>query len=141
MLSLPIKWKAPTKNSVDVCSIIAGIFSAHWVLRFYECGMIKRGNKWYSCNGFPTWEGGDTYSFSCMNSAMHANGGNVSYPSIAGIEFVLDTKQDYEYPEDHYSIRLEGEVGEITVYDETHFYYNGVYYLVTSEDNFYPLYN
>ena len=76
-----------------------------------------------------------------MNSAMHANGGNVSYPSIAGIEFVLDTKQDYEYPEDHYSIRLEGEVGEITVYDETHFYYNGVYYLVTSEDNFYPLYN
>ena len=108
----------------------------------YECGMIKRGNKWYSCDSFPAWEGGsDAYSFSCMNSAMYAYGGNVRYPSIAGIEFVPDTKQDYEYPEDHYSIRLEGEVGEITVYDETHFYYNGVYYLITSEKNFYQLYH
>ena len=107
----------------------------------YECGMIKRGNKWYSCDSFPAWEGGSVYSFSCMNSAMYAYGGNVRYPSIAGIEFVPDTKQDYEYPEDHYSIRLEGEVGEITVYDETHFYYNGVYYLVTSEKNFYQLYH
>lgn len=110
----------------------------------YECGMIYRGEKdqWYSCDSFPTWEGGsDAYSFSCMNSAMYAYGGNVRYPSIAGIEFVPDTKQDYEYPEDHYSIRLEGEVGEITVYDETHFYYNGVYYLITSEKNFYSLYH
>ncbi len=102
----------------------------------YECGMIKRANQWYSCDSFPTWEGGrPCYSFSCRNYSMHG-GGIAGYFSISGIEFMPDPNQNYEYPEDHYFLTLEGEVGEITVYDATHFYYNGLYYLVTSEKDF-----
>ena len=103
----------------------------------FECGMICRGDKWYSCITFPTWEGGRrVYSFSCRNYSMKALNGAVEYYSINGIEFQLDTKQDYEYPEEHYVRVFEGEVGEIAVYDATHFYYNGYYYIVTSEKDF-----
>lgn len=103
----------------------------------FERGMIYRGDKWYFCSTFPTWEGGrKVYSFSCMNYSMKALNGGVGYYSIYGIEFKLDPNQDYEYPEDHYIRRLEGEVGEIALYDATHFYYNGYYYLVTSEKDF-----
>ena len=102
----------------------------------YECGMVKRGNEWYDCFTFPNWYGGrPTYSFSCKNYSMQG-GGFGGYFSIYGIEFVEDSKQDYEYPEDHYFLTLVGDVGEITVYDGTHFYYNGSYYLVTSEKDF-----
>ena len=67
---------------------------------------------------------------------MKALNGAVEYYSINGIEFQLDTKQDYEYPEEHYVRVFEGDVGEIAVYDATHFYYNGYYYVVTSEKDF-----
>ncbi len=108
----------------------------------FECGMIYRGDKWYFCSTFPTWEGGrKVYSFSCMNYSMKALNGGVEYYNINGIEFKLDPKQDYEYPEDHYVRRLKGEVGEIAIYDATHFYYNGYYYVVTSETDFTSAYH
>ena len=112
------------------------------VIISYECGMIRRGDKWYDCSTFPTWYGGrPVYSFSCMNYSMYVWGGGIRYFAIDGIEFEPDKKQDYEYPEEHWTLRLEGDVGEIIVYDETHFYYNGTYYIVTSEKNFAYIYS
>ena len=103
----------------------------------FECGMIYRGDKWYFCSTYPTWEDdGKVYSFSCRNYSMKALNGGVEYYSINGIEFKLDPMQDHEYSEDHYIRRLDGEVGEIAVYDAMHFYYNGYYYIVTSEKDF-----
>lgn len=112
------------------------------VIIYYECGMIRRGDKWYDCSTFPNWYGGrPVYSFSCMNYSMYVWGGGIRYFAIDGIEFEPDKKQDYEYPEEHWTLRLEGDVGEIIVYDETHFYYNGTYYIVTSEKNFAYIYS
>ena len=108
----------------------------------YECGMICRNGKWYDCSTFPNWYGGrNVYSFSCMNYSMYVWGGGIRYFAIDGIEFEPDSKQDYEYPAEHWTLRLEGDVGEIVVYDETHFYYNGKYYIVTSEKNFAYIYS
>lgn len=109
---------------------------ANRVIIKYENGQVLCGGVWYDCLSFPNWYGGrPVYSFSCRNYSMKG-GGFAGYFSIYGIEFMLDKKQDYEYPEDHYYLTLEGEVGVITVYDGTHFYYNGSYYIVTSEDDF-----
>lgn len=111
----------------------------------YECGMIYRNDKWYSIIGdFPTWYGGDpALSFSCKNYSMRIwlGGAHEGYYSINGLEFKEDKKQDYEYPETQNICVLVGDIGEITVYDETHFYYNGKYYIVTSEKNFSGLYS
>lgn len=111
----------------------------------YECGMIYRNDRWYSIIGdFPTWYGGDpALSFSCKNYSMKISlgGAHEGYYNINGLEFKEDKKQDYEYPETHNICILVGDIGEISVYDETHFYYNGKHYTVTSEKDFSELYS
>ncbi len=111
----------------------------------YECGMIYRNDRWYSIIGdFPTWYGGDpALSFSCKNYSMKISlgGAHEGFYNINGLEFKEDKKQDYEYPETHNICILVGDIGEISVYDETHFYYNGKYYTVTSEKDFSELYS
>ena len=107
------------------------------VFIYYECGMIRRGEKWYSCSSLPVWEGElKTYSFSCRNYSIKALNGGAEYYSVYGIEFQIDAKQDYEYPEEYYVRSFLGEFGEISLYDATHFYYNGYYYVVTGEKDF-----
>ena len=108
------------------------------IIVYYECGMIYVDGAWYVIEegSFPTWYGGRaTLKFSCNDNMMHINGTDVYY-SIENLEFELDSKQDYGYEFDKTEILLVGEIGEILVYDATHFYYNGKYYIVTGEQNF-----
>ena len=105
---------------------------------YYECGMIRIDESWYTIAGgsFPTWYGGrPTMTFSCNDPIMNINGTNDFY-SVENLEFVLDSKQDYGYDFDKPEILLTGEIGEILVYDATHFYYNGKHYIVTGEQDF-----
>ena len=105
---------------------------------FSECGEIYIDGKWYSkIDGeFPIWDGGrPVLSFSCTNYDARVENSEVHY-NVFDLEFREDEKQDYSYPDTHNTITLVGEFGQITVFDATHFYFNGRYYLVEGQKNF-----
>lgn len=118
---------------------LSDVMGEHSDIAVYcEGNMIFLNGLWYDIlqGSFPTWEGGrPTMTFSCNDPIMNINGTNDFY-SVENIEFMPDSKQDYGYDFDKPEILLTGEIGEILVYDSTHFYYNGNHYIVTGEQDF-----
>lgn len=115
------------------------------VIVYCDYGSIYYNGKWYDIDlekgSFPTWAGYSVYGFSCNDYNARVEESN-QYFSLEKIEFLTDKNQNYEYPESHSTITIIGECGEINVFDATHFYYNGSYYIVTedSERNFASLF-
>lgn len=106
---------------------------------------IKIGVNWYSFNyKFPEV----TYVGAYQKMACHKYETDVyknseylgSIKIMNEIEFIVDPKNDYSYSFSHDTRRLVGQMGEITIYDATHFRYKGQYYLVVGEKDFSKLF-
>jgi len=103
---------------------------------------IKIGDKYYFHNSadFPEFiYDGAYHKFICQNYAAKLYNGEVfvDYTNIlADLEYVVDPNQDYSYSTLHDTRTLVCEFGEITIYDDTHFWYKGQFYLSVGERDF-----
>ncbi len=106
---------------------------------------VKFGEKYYRVSSFPDFEyDGAVMTFTMLNNDLKVYSKDEYMYDADGylfdVEFIIDPEQNYEYMTSHYTITLICELGEITVYDATHFWYKGQFYLVVSEKNFSEFY-
>lgn len=107
---------------------------------------IKVGDTWYYHNAyeFPNFIYlGAFMKFACYdyNAEIYKNDELLGRTSILeDIEYIIDPNQDYTYSASHDTRTLVTEFGKITVYDATHFWYKGQFYLVTGETTFEEIY-
>lgn len=105
---------------------------------------VKLGDKYYRVSSFPRFEyEGAVMTFTMLNNDLKVYSKDEYMYDADGylldVEFIIDP-EDYEYMPSHYTLTLVCELGEITVYDNTHFWYKGQFYLVVSEKNFSAFY-
>ena len=105
---------------------------------------VKLGDKYYRVSSFPRFEyEGAVMTFTMLNNDLKVYSKDEYMYDADGylldVEFIIDP-EDYEYMPSHYTLTLVCELGEITVYDNTHFWYKGQFYLVVSEKNFSEFY-
>lgn len=107
---------------------------------------IKLGDTWYYHNAheFPNFIYlGAFMKFACYdyNAEIYKNDEFLGQTNILeDIEYIIDPNQDYTYSTTHDTRTLVTEFGEITIYDATHFWYKGQFYLVVGETTFEELY-
>lgn len=105
---------------------------------------VKLGDKYYRVSSFPRFEyEGAVMTFTMLNNDLKVYSKDEYMYDADGylldVEFIIDP-EDYEYMPSHYTLTLVCELGVITVYDNTHFWYKGQFYLVVSEKNFSAFY-
>lgn len=129
--------------SLDTVRIRDSSGKAVMIYNIYD--RIKIGEKWYyHGNSFPDFVYEGAYQkFICQNYAAELYQGEIFqyYTNILGdLEYIVDPNQDYSYSSLHDTRTLVCEIGEITVYDETHFWYKGQFYLSVGERSFAELF-
>ena len=129
--------------SLDTVRISDSSGKAVMIYNIYD--RIKIGEKWYyHGNSFPDFIYEGAYQkFICQNYAAELYQGEIfqGYTNILGdLEYIVDPNQDYSYSSLHDTRTLVCEFGEITVYDETHFWYKGQFYLSVGERSFAELF-
>jgi len=106
---------------------------------------IKIGDKWYYHYGdFPQfiYEGSycrftaNDYTAEVYRGEEFLGKTDILY----NLEYIIDPNQDYSYSFSHDARTLACEFGEITIYDETHFWYKGQFYLSVGERSFAELF-
>ena len=111
------------------------------ILAHFECDMFYYNGKWYSCSKSPSWTSALAVAcFNCNDSIMTNKENQEVTFDIKGLEFIRDREQDFNYSAVLNPITLSGEIGEIIVYDTTHFYFDSKYYIVTGEKDFSELF-
>lgn len=120
-----------------------GTLSEIVISSYYD--RIKIGDKWYYHGGaFPKFVfDGSFRTFVCTNYAagLYAKDVFMGYTNIlASLEYIDDPCQDYTYSTLHDTRTLVCDLGEITVYDDTHFRWKGQFYLAVGETDFSELY-
>lgn len=111
------------------------------ILAHFECDMFYYNGKWYSCSKSPFWSSALAVAcFNCNDSIITDKDNQEVTFDIKGLEFIRDREQDFNYSAVLNPITLNGEIGEIIVYDATHFYFDSKYYIVTSAKDFSELF-
>jgi hypothetical protein len=129
--------------SLDIVRISDSSGKAVMIYNIYD--RIKIGEKWYyHGNSFPDFIYEGAYQkFICQNYAAELYQEEIfqGYTNILGdLEYIVDPNQDYSYSSLHDTRTLVCELGKITVYDETHFWYKGQFYLSVGERSFAELF-
>ena len=106
---------------------------------------IKIGEKWYYHHGdFPKFIYDGSYCrFTANDYTAEVYRGNEFLGKtdiLYNLEYIIDPNQDYSYSFSHDARMLVCEFGEITIYDETHFWYKGQFYLSVGERSFAELF-
>lgn len=106
---------------------------------------IKIGEKWYYHHGdFPKFIYGESYRrFTANDYTAEVYRGDKFLGEtdiLYNLEYIVDPNQDYSYSFTHDVRMLVCEFGKITIYDETHFRYNGQFYLSVGERSFAELF-
>ena len=106
---------------------------------------IKIGEKWYYHHGdFPKFIYDGSYCrFTANDYTAEVYRGNEFLGKtdiLYNLEYIIDPNQDYSYSFSHDARMLVCEFGEITIYDETHFWYKGQFYLSVGERSFVELF-
>ena len=103
--------------------------------------MFYYNSKWYSCSESPAWSSANAVAcFNCNDGILTSKDNQEITYDVKELEFIRDRELDFNYADVLNPISLIGEIGEIIVYDATHFYYDSKYYIVTSEKNFSELF-
>ena len=111
------------------------------ILAHFECDMFYYNSKWYSCSESPFWSSANAVAcFNCNDGILTSKDNQEITYDVKELEFIRDRELDFNYADVLNPISLIGEIGEIIVYDATHFYYDSKYYIVTSEKNFSELF-
>ena len=114
------------------------------ISNYYE--WIKIDDKYYfhSANEFPSFIYKDSFRvFACQNyeAEIYKNETLLGYTDIIkNIEYIIDPENEHNYTALHETRILLTEFGKITVYDATHFWYKGQFYLVVGQTTFEELF-
>ena len=114
------------------------------ISNYYE--WIKIDDKYYfhNANEFPSFIYKDSFCvFACQNyeAEIYKNETLLGYTDIIkNIEYIIDPENEHNYTALHETRILLTEFGKITVYDATHFWYKGQFYLVVGQTTFEELF-
>ena len=127
-----VRWEIEISDKTGKCNKI---------LAHFECDMFYYNGKWYSCSESPSWSSALAVAcFNCNDSILTAKDNQEVTYDVRGLEFIKDREQDFNYSDVLNPIILTGEIGEIIVYDATHFYFDSKYYIVAGEKDFSELF-